>query len=254
MRIAVCVKQAIDETELRLDASGKPVLMGAATKMSTFDKNAVEEGLRHKGTGEVVIFTLGDPDSRKTVKEALAMGADRAVLVVSEPFAYDSLGTSCILAEAIRKSGPFDMVICSEGSSDTYTGQVPPMMAEWLSLPYAGYANKVEVQGSSVKVVRSLEESVEGVELPLPCLVSVVSEINEPRYPTLIQIMQASKKPIEELRAKDLATSNPPLGMTRVLKTTAQAMDRKHVMIDGSPDEAAKKLLDALKAAGVLLR
>jgi electron transfer flavoprotein beta subunit len=253
VKIAVCVKHAVDESELKIDPSGKPLLEGAASKMGTFDKNAVEEALRVKASagGEVVAVTVGRADARKSLKEALAMGADRGVHVLAELGALDPPKTAGLLAAALAKTGPYDIVLCSEGSSDTYTGLVPPMVAERLGVPYVGYARKLELAGRALKAERSLEESLESVESPLPAVVSVVSEINEPRYPTLIQIMQASKKPVEELRPEQLAAGDaaPP---TAVLSMAAQPQNRKHVMIEGTPDEAASKLLDALVKEGVL--
>lgn len=253
MKVAVCVKHAVDETELKLDQGGRPVLGGAAGKMSAFDKNAVEEALRLKAKhqGEVAVFMVGTADSKKTMKEALAMGADRGVLVSADPAALDTFRTAEVLAAAIRKSGPYDVVICSEGSSDTYSGQVPPMLGELLGVPYVGYARKIEVSGQSAKIERSLEDSVETVESPLPLAVSVVSEINEPRYPTLIQIMQAGKKPIEELAADAVAPSGG-YRQVSVSSMSSQPSTRKHVMIEGTPEEAAAKLVDALVKEGVL--
>ena len=253
MKIAVCVKHAVDEAELKLDPSGKPVLAGAAGKMSAFDKNAVEEGLRLKAKhqGEVAIFVVGPPDAKKTLKEALAMGADRGVLVGADTSALDSFRTAEMLSAAVKRSGPYDVVICSEGSSDTYSGQVPPMLGELLGVPFVGYARKIEVAGGSAKVERSLEDSVETVETPVPFVLSVVSEINEPRYPTLIQIMQASKKPIEELKGDEVAPPGDRAGAV-VGPMSSQPSTRKHVMIEGAPDEAAAKLVEALVKEGVL--
>ena len=253
MRLAVCVKHAIDETELRIDSSGKPQVDGAVGKMSTFDKNAVEEALRLRSanSGEVVAITVGGPEARKTLKEALAMGADRGVIVSADILAIDTLRTAELLAAAITKTGPCDVVICSEGSSDTYDGQVPPMLAELLGLPYAGYAKKIEVDGGSAKVERSLEDTIEVVGTTLPFVASVVSEINEPRYPTLIQIMQSSKKPIEEMNGDQLVQQGTRK-QSSVVSMAAQSSSRRHVMIEGSPDEAAARLVEALVKDGVL--
>jgi electron transfer flavoprotein beta subunit len=252
VKIAVCVKHAVDETELKLDQSGKPLLQGAAGKMSTFDKNAVEEGLRLKAThsGEVVIFMVGTADSKKTLKEALAMGADRGVLVIADPITIDTYRTAELLSAAIKPGG-FDVVLCSEGSSDTYSGQVPPMLGELLGLPYVGFARKMEVKGQSAIIERSLEDSVEVVEAPLPLVTSVVSEINEPRYPTLIQIMQASKKQLEELTGDKLSPPGSHRQAT-VTSMSSQPSIRKHVVMEGTPDEAATKLVEALTKEGVL--
>jgi electron transfer flavoprotein beta subunit len=253
VRIAVCVKHAVDETELKIDSGGNPQLLGAASKMSTFDKNAVEEALRLKAShsGEVVVVTVGTRDAKKTMKEALAMGADKGVLVVADPMAMDTRHTAELLAAAIKKEGPFDVVLCSEGSSDIYSGLVPPMVGEMLGLPYVGYARKMEVNGQSVRIERSLEDSLEVVESDVPILASVVSEINEPRYPTLIQIMQAGKKPMEELAPDSLVPGWKPSG-SLVLSMKAQAMTRKRVVFEGGPEETAKKLVDALASEGVL--
>lgn len=253
MKIAVCVKHAIDEAELKLEPGGKPIIAGTPGKMSTFDKNAVEEGMRLKAKhqGEVAIFMVGGAESKKTLKEALAMGADRGALVLADPMSTDSFRTAEMLVAAIKKSGPYDMVVCSEGSSDTYSGQVPPMIGELLRIPYVGYARKIEINGQTARVERSLEDSVEVVESPLPLAVSVVSEINEPRYPTLIQIMQASKKPVEELKGEELA----PVGSYRqvaVASMSSQPSARKHILIEGTPQEAAARLVDALLKEGVL--
>ena len=177
MKIAVCVKNAIDEAELKIDSGGKPVLTGAVTRISTFDKNAVEEGLRLKAAhqGEVVVFTVGPPDSKKTMKEARAMGVDKGVLVNGDPTTIDTMRTAGMLSAAIKKSGPFDVVLCSEGSSDTYSGQVPPMLGEMMGAAFVSYARKIEVNGQTARVERSLEDSVEVVEAPLPLVASVVS-------------------------------------------------------------------------------
>ena len=255
MKIAVCVKNAVDETELKVDSSGNPQLAGAPSKMSTFDKNAVEEALRLKAanSGEVVIVTVGPVEAKKTMKEALAMGADRGVLVTADPMRQDTRRTAELLAAAVKRGGPYDLVVCSEGSSDVYSGLVPPMLSELLGLPYAGYARKVEVAGQSAKVERSLEDSVDVVEATLPMVVSVVSEINEPRYPTLIQIMQAGKKPLEEVSPDSLAPGIAP-AKPLVEGMKAQAMARKKVVFEGAPEEAAKKLIDALAGEGVLPR
>jgi electron transfer flavoprotein beta subunit len=255
MRIAVCVKQAVDEGELRLDSEGSPVLSGAATKMSTFDKNGVEEAVRKKSEagGEVVVFTAGPQDAKRTMKEALAMGADRGVHVVVGSEDQDALLTSYLLSRAIKASGHFDLVITSEGSSDTYTGLVGPMLAEWLSLPFIGYVRKIELRGPAVTAERALEDTVEVVEAALPVVVSVVSEINEPRYPTLIQIMQAGKKQIEELRAESLLDGAPKVG-SKVLGMKAQSVARKKVIFEGDPQDVARKLVESLRAEGVLKR
>ena len=222
--------------------------------MSTFDKNAVEESLRLKesSSGSVTVMTVGRSDARKTVKEALAMGGDRGFLVVGEPDPHDSLTTAYLLARAIERVGRFDLVLCAEGSSDIYAGQVGPMLSEWLGLPFVGYVRKVEVKGTVIRCEQTLEERVRVLEAELPSVISVVSEINEPRYPTLLQIMQASKKPMEEVRSEVLMDGRAPARSATTVGMTAHAMSRKRVIFEGSPEETARKLVEALRSEGVL--
>ena len=254
MRVAVCVKHAVDETELKIDQSGVPQVEGSPAKMSTFDKSAVEEAVRMKAArgGEVTVFTVGNADAKRTIKEALAMGADKGIHVLAELGTIDTLGTARLLGSAIKMAGGFDVILCAEGSSDTYTGQVPPMLAELLSLPFVGYARRIEFKDHMVNVEQSLEDSVTLIECPLPLVVSVVSEINEPRYPTLIQIMQASKKPLTEVPRDTLGPAGFSGGNVGVASMSGKPMSRKRIMLEGSPEEAAKKLVDALSSEGVV--
>lgn len=253
MNIAVLVKHAVDEGELRADSTGKPQLQGAASKMSTFDRNAIEEAVRAKESkgGPVTVFTLGGPEAKKTVKEALAMGCDRAVLIGPPPD-LDALLTSYYLSRALKKSGPFDLILAAEGASDTYDGLVGPMVADWLALPFLGYARKVELGEGTVRVESVMEDETEVVDASLPALVSVVSEVNNPRYPTLLQIMQASKKPLEELSAESLGEPDAPPARVHVTEMKAVSMNRKRVVFEGPPEESAAKLLEALRKEGVL--
>jgi len=253
MNIVVCVKHAVDESELRADAAGKPQLLGAQSKMSAFDRNAVEEAvrMREKKTGTVTVLSIGSGDWKKTVKEALAMGSDKAIAVNSGQ-QLDALSTSYYLSRAIRRAGAVDLVIFSEGASDTYQGLVGPMTAEWLRLPFLGYARKLEVGDGSVRGELAFEEHEEVAEAGLPAVVSVVSEINEPRYPTLLQIMQASKKPMEEVVLDSLKDENIPQAQVRVTDVQVQALSRKRVVFEGTPEEGSRKLVEALRKDGVL--
>jgi len=254
MRIAVCVKHAVDETELRMDSAGTPLVASSPSKMSTFDKNAVEEAVRIKAAqgGEVTVFTVGSPDAKKTIKEAMAMGADKGVHVVAELGTVDTLGTARLLAGAMKMAGGFDLILCAEGSSDTYTGQVPPMLAELLSLPFVGLARKVDLKADVATLEQSLEDTIVSVQCPLPLVVSVVSEINEPRYPTLIQIMQASKKPLTEVPLGALGPAGFSGGNAAVVSMSGKPMNRKRVLFEGPPEDAARKLVDALASEGVI--
>jgi electron transfer flavoprotein beta subunit len=126
------------------------------------------------------------------------------------------------------------------------------MTAEWLELPFLGYARKLDVGDGSVRCELALEEQEEVAEATLPAVVSVVSEINEPRYPTLLQIMQASKKPMEEVALDSLKDERVPPVRVTVTDVQAQALSRKRVVFEGSPEESSKKLVDALRRDGTI--
>jgi electron transfer flavoprotein beta subunit len=253
LNIAVLVKSAVDEAELKSDSSGRAQLAGAQTKMSTFDKNAVEAAvsLKEKMGGSVTALSLGSQDARRAIKEALAMGCDRASLMLSEGL-LDALTTSYYLSAQIKKAGGVDLVLCSEGASDTYQDQVGAMVAELLGLPFVPCAKKVEVEGRKVRCEQVLDEGVRVSEAALPCVISVVSGANDPRYPTLLQSMQASKKPIEEVPVASLRGPDLPETSIEVLEVTGQSVARKRVIFEGSPDETARKLVDALRLEGVV--
>ena len=254
MNVLVCVKHAVDESELKADESGKPKFQNAQMKMSTFDRNAVEEAVRIREAkgGSTAVMTLGVADARKTLREALAMGIDRGYIITANPDDHDALTTSYFLARAIGKIGGFDLVICAEGASDTYHGQVGSMIAAWSSLPHLAYARRIELKDGLVVCEETFEDRIEVARARLPAVVSVVSEINEARYPTLLQIMQASKKPIDEIALDSLANTVMPKRAVEIHEVKGQAMTRKGIIFEGSPEESAGKLVDALRKEGVL--
>jgi len=253
MNIVVCVKHAVDESELKADSAGKPQLQGALSKMSNFDRNAVEEAvkLKESRTGTVTVVSLGSGDWKKSIKEALAMGCDRAIAVNSGS-ALDALSTSYYLSRAVRRSGPVDLVVFSEGSSDTYQGLVAPMTAEWLKLPFLGYVRKLEVGDGRIRCELALEEGERVAEASLPAAISVVSEINSPRYPTLLQVMQASKKPMEEVSLDSLRDEEAPRGGVSVAEVQVVSVSRKRILFEGTPEESSRMLVDALKKEGLV--
>jgi electron transfer flavoprotein beta subunit len=268
--IVVLVKSAVDEAELRADASGRPVFRGAARKMSNFDKNGVEEALRLSeamGGAVVTVVTLGGPESTKAIKEALAMGATRAVHVLVDAAeeeeegegrrlgSPDALCTAYCLAQAIRKTGPADVVVCSEGASDTYVGEVGGMVAEFLRMPFLAYARRVELvgEGKKIRCEQAFEGQTRVSEARLPAVVSVASGSNVPRYPTLLQVMAAGKKPIEQLAIGSLMGRDGPDTGIDVLDISLQVDERKRIIFEGSAEDVSRRLVDALKQEGGIL-
>jgi len=251
MKVIVCVKNAVDELELKGSVDGK--LVNPQTKMSVFDSNAIEEAIRikEKTGASVVVVSLGDEAAKKTVKESLAMGADRGVLIQCSPAELDTLTTSYYLARFIQKENA-ELTLCSEGSSDTYSSQVPPMIAEWINLPFIGYARKIELKEGAIRCEQAYEDRVEVSEAKFPALISVVSEINEPRYTTLLQIMQASKRTIENIPIHDLDGPDAPRTQVRVIDLTLQAMNRKKILFEGEVNASVAKLMEALRNEQVI--
>jgi len=143
-------------------------------------------------------------------------------------------------------------VISSEGASDTYQGEVGAMVAEFLDMPFIAYAKKVETDRGKVRCEQGLKGVVRVLEAKLPAVVSVVSEANVPRYPTLLQVMVAGKKAIEDIPLASFKGADYPETGTEVIDVALQSASRKRVLLDGTPEEASKKLVGALRQEGVL--
>ena len=258
--IVVCFKHVIDETELKIDrANNKINFEGAKTKISDDDKNAIEEAVRikEKNGGSITAVCVGGADAKKSVKEALAMGCDRARLVSDPVFQEeDAVATAYVLSQAIKKIGKYDLVLTSTGTTDSYTGAVGPALAEFLNLPQLSFASKIALSASKLTVDRLLEEGVETVETELPALVTVSREINQPRFPTLLQIMSAGKKELIEWNAVALGIDLSRVGKAgskvEVSALNVPKSSRKKIIFEGNPSESAAKLAEALVKEGVV--
>jgi electron transfer flavoprotein beta subunit len=269
--IIVCVKTNPDLQMVRIKGR-EPVLEAVPFKVGDLEKNALEAALQLRdaaggGTITAVTVSEGDRKIRETMKEALAIGADAAVIVADDGLAgADQTGVALTLAKAVEKAGPFDLLLFGEGSSDGYSGQIPGRVAELLGLPEIGYARKLEVTGAPagagadasggvVRAERSMGDVVEVLEAPLPVAATVVSEINEPHTPSLMHIMKAGKKPVTELTLAELGLSAADVAPRRsVVSNLAEEQARKHVLFEGSPAEQAEALVSALVAEGVVGR
>jgi electron transfer flavoprotein beta subunit len=260
-RIIVCLKQAVDVSQLKVDSATRQLLIASAPKkISDFDKNALEEAIRIKEKlGDVEIFTLTvtSEDAKAVLREALAMGGDKAYVVNDSSFKdVDTSGTAHILAEAIRRIGDFNLVLCGETSLDSFSGLVGSRLAELLGLTQISSVRKLSVEGDTVTAERALEDVIETVKAKMPVLVSVTREINQPRIPSLMMIMKASKKEIVTWTAVDLGISKGKLdSKIEVIEVLAPKMERKKIKITGeNPQEIADKLARALIQEGVVGR
>ena len=260
-RIIVCLKQAVDVTQLKVDPATRQLITASAPrKMSDFDKDALEEAVRlkEKNAGvEVVTVTVASEEAKTVLREALAMGADKAYVVNDAGLKdVDTLGTAHVLAEAIKKAGEFDLVLCGESSLDSFSGLVGSRVGELLSLPQVTSVRKLSVEGDAVVGERTLEDSIETVKAKLPALVTVTREINQPRIPSLMMIMKASKKEIVTWTLADLAVDKAKLASKiEVVEVLAPKTERKRIRITGeSVAEIADKLAKALIQEGVVKR
>ena len=163
VRILVCIKQAVDVSQLKVDtATRRLITVDAPKKISDFDKNALEEAvrIREKLGGEIITLTVGPEDAKSTIREALAIGADKAYIVSDPSFeGSDTLATSLILAEAVKKLGAFDLILCGEASIDSFSAQVGPRLADRLNLPLVTYVRKLSLEGDVVMAERTWEDS-----------------------------------------------------------------------------------------------
>ena len=259
MEIVVCVKTNPDPQMVRIKTR-EPVLEAVPFKLGDLDKNALETAiqLRDAAGGKVVALTVAESNRKikETVKDALAMGADEAV-IVDDPAAasLDQAALAAVIAAAVKKLPACDLLLFGEGSSDNYTGQVPSRVAEKLGVPQVGYARKVEAADGAVRCERSMDEMIETLELPLPAAVTVVSEINEPRIPSLMHIMKAGSKPTQVWTLADLGLDAAALAPKQeVVSNLAEEQDRKHIVFEGTAAEQAEAFVNALVKEGVVGR
>jgi electron transfer flavoprotein beta subunit len=261
VNIIVCMKQISDLKYIRIK-DRRPILDGGPLIFGDMDRNALEEAVSIKEKVEgtkVIALALGSAKLKETIKAALAIGADEAVLLTDPLFAdSDAAGTAKALAKAIEKIKTYDLVLCGEGSTDNYSGQVGPRLAEILDLPQITYVRKLDIDGKKLRAVRNTEESFEVVETEMPALVTVATEINQPRLALLKDILKAGKKPVQEWKATDLGFSANEIGakgkVEEVVSNLAPEQERKQMLFEGELKEVVQNLFNALTKEGVLGR
>jgi electron transfer flavoprotein beta subunit len=259
-KIMVLVKQVFQTADLKVDKTSKTVVtQGVPRVISETDKNAVEEAIRIKDKhgGKISAISMGPPEAKEALREALAMGADEGFLITDPRFeGSDAHATANVLAAAVTKILDYDLILCGAYSEDLYAFQVGPRLAEICNLPQITYAAKVTLEENRVVAERDLENERQVVEAKLPCLISVVREINEPRLPTLMAIMAASKKPMTTWSAADLNLDPNELGfngsLLEILRSSVSAGERRRIMLQGEPKDIAPKIVKTLVEEGVL--
>lgn len=255
--IVTLVKQSPDVEAVRIDPkTGAPDLNGVGLKVSDYDKNAVEAAvqLKEKNAGtKAFAMSLGGAKLEESIKEVLAMGCDEAVLVRDAAFANaDTAEKARLLAAAVKKLGNVDLVIAAEESLDSHSAQTGPRVAEELGWPLVSYVvDNLRLEGGVLKCEREVDEGIEEIEVPLPCVITVTESLNTPRLPALMQILQAKNKPVKVFGAADLGAGDVKPVLSRP-SSVAPKSERKGIMLGGSPEEAAEELAKALAKEGVI--
>ncbi len=258
MHFVVCVKQVPDTTDVRINPETNTLIReGVASIINPFDMYAIEEALRLKAKlgGKVTALSMGPPQAETALREAISMGVDEGILVSDRAFAgSDTWATSYTLALALKKVGDFNLIICGKQASDGDTAQVGPGIATHLDLPQITYVRKVEeITEDRIVAERLLENGYEVIESPLPCLLTVVKEINEPRLPSLKGKMAAKKAQIIKWTANDIQGNQQKLGLngspTKVVKIFTPEPRKGGKMLTGEPHEMVAELVNELKEA-----
>lgn len=265
MNIVVCVKQVPSPdalSKVRVDSKTKTLLRHEAVSLiiNPLDENAIEEALRlrERHGGKVTVITMGPPQAESALRRALAMGADKAVLITDPALAgSDTLATSYVLSTAIKKIGEFNLVLLGKHTIDGDTAQVGPQLAEQLELPQITCAQKIEIKDNTVKAESSFEDFFEVMEVPLPAVLTVTDEINKPRRPGMRGVLKARRAEIPQWGVTALNLDSNRIGLdgspTRVVGLSTPEFGRKKKeMLTGSISRQIDTLLNRLKENGII--
>ncbi len=250
MKVAVCIKRVPDtETRVKVTSDGMTLdESGVKFVINPYDEFAVEEALRRReqaGAGEVVILSLGPQAAQETIRTALAMGADRGVLLQADRIPFDGMTVARAIAAELATGG-YDLILFGKLAIDDYNQQVPVIVAELLGLPCVTAVTRLDINGRNGVAEREVEGGVEVVEFPLPAVLSVDKGLNEPRYPALKGIMAAKKKPLE-VKPVSFAVAD-----LEVLSLTPPP-ERKQGRLVGEGPEAVAKLVQLLREEAKVL-
>ncbi len=262
MKIVVCVKQVPDTNEIKIDQkTGTLIRDGVPSIINPDDMNALEEALRLKDENgaEVTVITMGPPQAKEALKEALAMGADRAILVSDRAFAgADTWATTTTLVGAIKKLGSFDIIFCGRQAIDGDTAQVGPQIAERLEIPQITYVQKVNIDGNKITVERAIENGHYTMETVTPVLLTAIKELNVPRYPSIkniIDIYDGSEK-VDVWTLSDLDVDQDQIGLsgspTQVFRSFTPEPKAQGEMLSGEISEMNATLIAKLTERSLL--
>lgn len=258
MKIVVCVKQIPDpNTPYELDPETHFVVRPEEQVLDDTDRYGVELALQiaEAGEAEIVLVSMGPTGSLQGIRQALAMGADRAIVVDDAALrGSGALPTAKVLAAAIGPEGP-DLVITGTESTDGYTGVVPQQLAELLGMPALTFARKVDIGDGSLRIERQTADGYDVVECPLPAVVSVTSGAVEPRYPTFKGIMAAKQKQVDQPSLGDLGVSPEAVGVggsRQVIREVRPAPARQAGRLVTDEGEAYLEIVKLLEETKVI--
>lgn len=262
MKIIVCVKVVLDPEApaslFKVDSEANKVIppKGTSPVLNPFDENALEAALKIKESqgGSITVISLGKNIPKPVIKKSLATGADNLVLLEDESFEdLDSYAIADIIVKAIRKIGTYDLILCGREAADTDGGQVGLCIAELLGLPSVSLASKIEAGEKQLKVDRVTPTGYETIELPLPALITISSEIGTLRTATLQGIMAAQKKPLASYNAAGLGLNSVQTKRIKLFKLFQPVRDTKCEIVSADTvEETAGKLAERLREAKVL--
>ena len=258
MNIIVCYKLIPDLEDMVVKPDGSISFDQAEWVISDYDLLAVEAGLQlvEKHGGKLIALSVGTDKLKnsKSKKDILSRGPDELYLVVDPSLGFgDTHQTAQVLASAIQKLTDYDLVLFGEGSGDLYFQQVGLQVGELLGIPTFNAVSKIDVVDGKLTVERSLENEIDVLKLSMPAALSVTTNINVPRFPSMKEILKAGKKPVTEWSISDLSLSSELKASVDVLSVKApKAADRKKIQIDGKPEEAVQTLIGYLSKEGVL--
>ena len=257
MKILVCVKQVPDAKDVRLDPKTNTLAReGVESIMNPYDRHALEEAvaIKEQQGGTVTVITMGPPQAEAVLREAIACGADEAVLVSDRAFAgADTWATAYTLAKAVETLGGFDLILCGKQAIDGDTAQVGPGLARRLRLPYAACIQKTrKVTADTIEVERMMDDGFDVLRLPLPALVTVVKDINEPRVASLKGKMKAKKAEIQQFSASYIGADPQCIGLagspTKVVRVFSPEPRGDRRIFSGNVAEQVDQLVACLKA------
>ena len=256
MKIVVCIKQVPDTTDVKINRETNTLIReGVKSIINPYDMYAIEEGLllREAQGGSVTVVSMGPPQVSESLKEAISMGVDEVILVSDRAFAgADTLATSYTLAKVITKLGDVDLIITGKQAIDGDTAQVGPGIAEWLGIPHCTYVKAIEEAGSeSLRVQRMIEGGIERIAMELPALITVVKEINEPRFPSIRGILRSRELEVPVWTVEDLDVEADQIGLigspTQVVAITTPELNTQAEIFTGKAKEQVQNLFAILR-------